>query len=138
MNTARGLITSVVGGALSTAADTSINLVMGLFAAARDTSVVDVVLGVTHRTVEAMDRSLGGAALIWTGIFTNNVNDVTVRFLLDHLGDAVQFLYDLVKPANVVPGFETGHGQGTPGEMRRTRTTRTTSSTSSRRKTAPP
>lgn len=99
---------SVVTGA-------SIKLATGVFTAASDSTVVDTVLAVIHRSIEAVAGSLSGAALIWTGIFTNGINETTIRFVLDNLGDAFRFLYDLIKPANIIsvrPQGANGPGVG--------------------------
>lgn len=123
MNPLRGFSTitmmspiSLVPSAFSAAAGASIKLATEVFTLASDATVVDMVLGVMRRSVEAIARSLGGAALIWTGIFTNGVNEATMVFVLDNLGDALRFLYDVVKPANVVAGVQTTGVPGNTGD----------------------
>lgn len=75
-----------------------------IFTAASNAAVVDTVLQVIHRLIDAIAQSLGGAAVIWMGIFTNGINEATLHFILNHLYDLFRFLYDLVKPANVISG----------------------------------
>lgn len=106
MNTARCLVTTIVGGFFSTAASVVMKLAAEAFALASDSTIVDAVLGVIRRSVEAVAHSLGGAALIWTGVFTNGINESTMCYLLNHLYDVCWFFYDLIKPANVVTPFQ--------------------------------
>lgn len=57
-----------------------------------------------------MTQSLSGAMLIWRGIYTNNTNEETLGFILNHLYDFLCFLYDLGKPGNVIPGYPAAYG----------------------------
>ncbi|KAH7361601.1 hypothetical protein B0T11DRAFT_254952 [Plectosphaerella cucumerina] len=80
-------------------------LVGAIFGLATDTAVVDTLLKLVLRSLEALTQSLSGAAMILRGIFTNETNSSSLDFILDHLSDLFQFLYDLFKPSNVIPRF---------------------------------
>ncbi|KAL4723514.1 hypothetical protein ACLX1H_009149 [Fusarium chlamydosporum] len=99
-------MTSKIRPALSTfgsyIAGTFLILAMKVFVAAGDTQVVDAILQVINRSIEAMTQSLGGAALIWRDIFANGVNKTSLNFILDHLPEVGQFLYDLIRPGTVL------------------------------------
>ncbi|KID82987.1 hypothetical protein MGU_09744 [Metarhizium guizhouense ARSEF 977] len=89
----------------SRAADVFLKYATHVFTAAGNTAVVDALLQVVHRSLEAMIQSLSGAMLILRGIFTNGTSEETLGFILNHLYDLLWFLYDLVKPSNVIPGY---------------------------------
>jgi hypothetical protein len=105
----------------SRAADDFLKYATDVFTVADDAAVVDAILQVIQRSLEAMTQSLSGAALLWRAIFTNGTNEDTLGFILNHLYDLLQFLYDLVKPGNVVPRFPAaggvieGNADGFPG-----------------------
>ncbi|RKK08306.1 hypothetical protein BFJ65_g16966 [Fusarium oxysporum f. sp. cepae] len=105
----------------SRAADDFLKYAMDVLTTAHDAAVVDAILQVIHRSLEAMTQSLSGAALLWRAIFTNGTNEDTLGFILNHLYDLMQFLYDLVKPENVIPRFPAAagtiesHADGFPG-----------------------
>jgi hypothetical protein len=94
----------------SRAADDSLKYAMDVLTAADDAAVVDAILQVIHRSLKAMTQSLSGAALLWRAIFTNGTNKDTLGFILNHLYDLLQFLYDLVRPENVIPRFPAADG----------------------------
>ncbi|KAM0326683.1 hypothetical protein ACHAQA_006553 [Verticillium albo-atrum] len=104
---AKGLIGGIVG-ITTTSAIISLKLATNIFIAASDTAIVDTLLQLIHRSLEALTQSLSGAALILRGIFTNGVNDSSADFILDHLRNLFTFLYDLFKPSNVIPRFPAG------------------------------
>jgi hypothetical protein len=92
--------------ALSTrAAEIFLKYAVDVFTTAGDTAIVDTILQVVHRSLQATTHMLSGAALIWRGIFTNGMNEDALYFILNHLYDLLGFLYDLVKPGNVVPTY---------------------------------
>ncbi|KAM5349823.1 hypothetical protein ACJ41O_006328 [Fusarium nematophilum] len=105
----------------SSAANVFLKYATNVFATAGDAEVVDTILQMIHRSLEAMTQSLSGAALIWRGIFTNSTNEDTLRFILNHLDDFFRFLYDLGKPGTVVSRFPAavdgidGMADGLPG-----------------------
>lgn len=94
----------------SRAAEAFLKYGTDIFATAGDASVVDAILQVIHRSLEAMTESLSGAMLVWKGIFTNDTNEASLRYILNHLNELLRFLYDLAKPENVVPRFPTADG----------------------------
>ncbi|KAK2669132.1 hypothetical protein RAB80_014658 [Fusarium oxysporum f. sp. vasinfectum] len=94
----------------SRAADEFLKYATNVFTVADDAAVVDTILQVIHCSLEAMAQSLGGAALIWRAVFTNGTNEDTLSFILNHLYDLLQFLYDLGKPENVVTRFPAADG----------------------------
>ncbi|KAJ3453584.1 hypothetical protein MRS44_017831 [Fusarium solani] len=51
-----------------------------------------------------------GGLLIWRAIFTNGVNKPSLNFILNHLPELGQWLYDLVKPGSVLGRFPTTDG----------------------------
>ena len=53
---------------------------------------------------------MSGAALIWEGIFTNGTNEAHLRFILDHLYDLFQFLYDVGRPGSVISESQATDG----------------------------
>ncbi|RKK12521.1 hypothetical protein BFJ66_g16401 [Fusarium oxysporum f. sp. cepae] len=105
----------------SRAADDFLKYAIDVFTAAGDAAVIDAILQVIHRSLEAMTPSLSGVALLWRAIFTNGTNKDTLGFILNHLYDLLQFLYDLVEPENVIPRFPAAagtiesHADGFPG-----------------------
>ncbi|KAB5577471.1 hypothetical protein GE09DRAFT_1085895 [Coniochaeta sp. 2T2.1] len=100
-----------IPGALSIrTADAILKFATLVFTAAGDATVVDLILGVIGRSLEAMGRSLGEASRVWRGIFTNSTNEATLRYALDHLHELIQFLYDLFKPGNVISRFPAADG----------------------------
>ncbi|RKK63875.1 hypothetical protein BFJ69_g16832 [Fusarium oxysporum] len=94
----------------SRAAGVFLKYATDVFTAVGDAAVVDAFLQVIHRSLEAMTQNLSGALLIWRGIFTNGTNEDTLGFILNHLYDLLQFLYDLVKPENVIPRLPAADG----------------------------
>ncbi|KAF3347845.1 Replication factor C subunit 1 [Verticillium dahliae VDG2] len=108
---AQGIVGGIVG-ITTTSAIISLRVATNIFLAASDTAIVDTLLQLIHRSLEALTQSLSGAALIWRGIFTNGTNDTSVHFILNHLSELFAFLYDLFKPANVIPRFPIGFGNG--------------------------
>ncbi|KAL8354990.1 hypothetical protein RB601_000676 [Gaeumannomyces tritici] len=99
---------------------------VGVFAAAADWAGVDVIVKVAHRPLDAVRASLGGAAVtvkvarrsldavgeslvgaavIVTAIYSNCTNKDTLHFILHKLPELLRFLYDLVRPGTVIPGF---------------------------------
>ncbi|KFA68031.1 hypothetical protein S40285_09329 [Stachybotrys chlorohalonatus IBT 40285] len=87
-----------------------LNTAINAFAAASDTAVVGAVIKVIQRSIEAMTKSLGGAAIILRGIFTNGVNPGTLDFILKTPKDLFTFLYDLARPSTVYnDGFPNGN-----------------------------
>lgn len=104
---------TLLGGAVTlTTALASLSLrVVGLvFAKATDTAVVETILQLVLRSLEALTQSLSGAAMILRGIFTNETNTASLDFILDNLSALFTFLYDLFKPANVIPRFPAAMG----------------------------
>ncbi|KAF5702868.1 hypothetical protein FMUND_13294 [Fusarium mundagurra] len=91
-------------------AGTFLILAMKVFVAAGDTQVVDAILQVINRSLEAMTQSLSGAALIWRAIFTNGINKPSLNFILNHLPELGQFLYDLIRPGTVLGRFPSPDG----------------------------
>lgn len=91
-------------------ADAILKLATGVFAAAGDATVVDSILEVIRNSLEALTQSLTAAVVIWRGIFTNDTNHTTLRFILDHLDDLFQFLYDIIKPGNDISGLPAVDG----------------------------
>ncbi|CAG9948976.1 unnamed protein product [Clonostachys rosea f. rosea IK726] len=89
----------------SRAAEVFLKYAVNVFTAAGDTAAVDTILQVAHRSLQATTQMLSGAGLILRGILTNDINDDTLFFILNHLHDLLGFLYDLVKPGNVVPAY---------------------------------
>ncbi|KAF3356233.1 hypothetical protein VdG1_06327 [Verticillium dahliae VDG1] len=108
---AQGIVGGIVG-ITTTSAIISLRVATNIFLAASDTAIVDTLLQLIHRSLEALTQSLSGAALIWRGIFTNGTNDTSVHFILNHLSELFAFLYDMFKPANVIPRFPIGFGNG--------------------------
>lgn len=102
----------VIFGLVNGMADLLIASAINIFVAASSTATVDAVLRVTQHSLEALTQSLGGAALIFRGIFTNRENRTTLDFILDNFVALISFLYDLVRPANVIPGQVIGNGAG--------------------------
>lgn len=94
----------------SRAADVFLKCATDVLTAAGDAAVVDAILQVIHRSLEAMTQSLSGAMLIWRGIFTNGTSEDTLGFILNHLYDLLWFLYDLGKPGSVIPGYPAADG----------------------------
>ncbi|KAL7908364.1 hypothetical protein GGI35DRAFT_470029 [Trichoderma velutinum] len=92
------------------AADLLLKYAMNVFAAAGDSAVVDAILQVINRSLEAMTQSLSRVILIWMGIFTNGKNDENLAFILNHLYDLLWFLHDLVRPGNVILGYPAADG----------------------------
>ncbi|KAH6689818.1 hypothetical protein F5X68DRAFT_189546 [Plectosphaerella plurivora] len=90
---------------LATLSSLGLYVVAIIFRLATDTAVVDTLLQLVMRSLEALTQSLSGAAMILRGIFTNETNSSSLDFILDHLSDLFTFLYDLFKPSNVVPRF---------------------------------
>ena len=86
----------------SLAANTLLKYATDVYSTAGDVEVVDAILQIASRSVKAMGRSLGGAALIWKAIFTNHTNEDHLRFIMDHLYDLFRFLYDVVRPGTVI------------------------------------
>ncbi|RFN43411.1 hypothetical protein FIE12Z_12351 [Fusarium flagelliforme] len=84
---------------------TLLTLAVKVFVAAGDTQVVDAILQAIKRSLEAMTQSLSGAALIWRAIFTNGINKPSLNFILNHLPELGQFLYDLIRPGSVLGRF---------------------------------
>jgi hypothetical protein len=80
------------------------------FIASGNATVVDTILEVLQRSVEAMTHSLSGAALIWRAIFTNGINKDSLHFILNNLGDLFRFLYDMIRPGIVVPDSKGVNG----------------------------
>ncbi|KNB19498.1 hypothetical protein FOXG_16762 [Fusarium oxysporum f. sp. lycopersici 4287] len=91
-------------------AGTFLTLAIKVFVAAGDTQVVDAILQAINRSLEAMTQSLSGAALIWRAIFTNGVNKPSLNFILNHLPELGQFLYDLIRPGSVLGRFPSTDG----------------------------
>ncbi|KAH7124419.1 hypothetical protein EDB81DRAFT_765783 [Dactylonectria macrodidyma] len=91
-------------------AGTFLTWVMKVFVAAGDTPVVDAILQVINRSLEAMTQSLSGAALIWRSIFTNGVNKPSLNFILNHLPELGQWLYDLIKPGSILGRYPDTDG----------------------------
>ncbi|KAK7224263.1 hypothetical protein V2G26_012266 [Clonostachys chloroleuca] len=89
----------------SRAAEVFLKYAVNLFTAAGDTVAVDAILQVAHRSLQATTQMFSGAGLILRGILTNDTNEDTLFFILNHLHDLLGFLYDLVKPGNVVPAY---------------------------------
>ncbi|KFA45538.1 hypothetical protein S40293_06566 [Stachybotrys chartarum IBT 40293] len=83
-----------------------------VFTTATDTSIVDAILQLIRRSLQAMTTSLCGAMLLLREMFTNDTSKESVNFILDHLGDLLVFVYDLFKPANVIPGAPTVDADG--------------------------
>jgi hypothetical protein len=81
------------------------------FTYASNSTVVEAVLMVIQRSFEAIGQSLTGAAVIWMTIFTNGTNETSLRFILDNLYPLFQFLYDLIKPANVIGGINNAYNE---------------------------
>ncbi|KAJ4176708.1 hypothetical protein NW767_015353 [Fusarium falciforme] len=92
------------------AADVFLKYATDVFTAAGDAAVADAILQVIHHSLQPMTQSLSGAVLIWRGIFTNGTNEDTLGFILNHLYDLLWFLYDLVRPENVIPGYPAVDG----------------------------
>ncbi|RYO90152.1 hypothetical protein DL766_005866 [Monosporascus sp. MC13-8B] len=105
-----GTTTALGAGLTSRNADKLLKFATNIFTAAGNATVVDTILEVLQRSLEAMTQSLSGAVLIWRGIFTNGINQDTLRFILNNLGDIFRFIYDLFKPGNVVPDYEGVNG----------------------------
>jgi len=84
------------------AADEFLKLATDEFTAASDSAIVDAIVGIVCRTVEALTQSLSGAALIWRGIFTNRTTGNTLDFILNRLPVLLSFLYDLGRPGTVL------------------------------------
>ncbi|KAF4335647.1 hypothetical protein FBEOM_10484 [Fusarium beomiforme] len=107
-------MTSKIGSAFRTLvsyiAGVFLILATKVFVAAGDTQVVDAILQMINRSLEAMKQSLSGAALIWRAIFTNDVNKPSLEFILDHLSELGQFLYDLIRPGTVLGRFTSTDG----------------------------
>ncbi|KAB5581198.1 hypothetical protein GE09DRAFT_950088 [Coniochaeta sp. 2T2.1] len=102
------LTTSVHAAGLAVspaAADAVLEFATKVFTAASASAIVDTILGVIHRSLEALTQSLSGAALILRDIYTNDANKVTTSYILNNLPALFLFLYDLIKPENVIPGF---------------------------------
>ncbi|KAM0271442.1 hypothetical protein ACHAQH_009062 [Verticillium albo-atrum] len=108
---AQGLVSGIVG-ITTTSAIISLRVATNIFLAASDSAIVDTLLQLIHRSIEALTQSLSGAALIWRAIFTNGTNDTSVHFILNHLAELFTFLYDLFRPANVIPRFPVGFANG--------------------------
>ncbi|WAO97116.1 Hypothetical protein NCS54_01482500 [Fusarium falciforme] len=94
----------------SPVADVFLKYATDVFTAAGDAAVIDAILQVIHHSLQAMTQSLSGAVLIWRGILTNGANEDTLGFILNDLYDLLRFLYDLVKPENVIPGYPAADG----------------------------
>ncbi|AEO59315.1 hypothetical protein MYCTH_2128368 [Thermothelomyces thermophilus ATCC 42464] len=109
-----GIITTAINTssrALSSrVADAALRFATDVFAAAGDTAIVDLILEVIGHSLEALTQSLSAAALIVRGIFTNDTNETTLGFILDHLSDLFQFILDMIQPENVIPRFATAGG----------------------------
>ncbi|KAL2162472.1 hypothetical protein VTH06DRAFT_7386 [Thermothelomyces fergusii] len=103
-------INSSVGALSSRLADGFLQAATAVFTAAGDTAVVDSLLELIGHTLEALTQSLSAAALIVRGIFTNDTNETTLDFIVNHLNDFFRFLLDLIQPENVIPRFETADG----------------------------
>ncbi|KFA60130.1 hypothetical protein S40285_09578 [Stachybotrys chlorohalonatus IBT 40285] len=80
---------------------------MIVFTSATDTSIVDAIIQVIQRSLQAMTESLYGAMLLLREIFANDRSKESLNFILDHLRDLLVFVYDLFKPANVISGPST-------------------------------
>ncbi|KAF9766036.1 hypothetical protein IL306_001588 [Fusarium sp. DS 682] len=89
----------------SLASDALLKYATDVFTAANDAAVVNAILQVIHRSLEAITQSFSRASLLWRAIFTNGANEDILGFILNHLYDLLQFLYDLVRPENVIPRF---------------------------------
>ncbi|KAL2178332.1 uncharacterized protein P884DRAFT_197955 [Thermothelomyces heterothallicus CBS 202.75] len=109
-----GIITTAINTssrALSSrVADAALRFATDVFAAAGDTAIVDLILEVVGHSLEALTQSLSAAALIVRGIFTNDTNETTLGFIIDHLSDLFRFLLDMIQPENVIPRFATADG----------------------------
>ncbi|EEY22334.1 conserved hypothetical protein [Verticillium alfalfae VaMs.102] len=75
---AQGIVGGIVG-ITTTSAIISLRIATNIFLAASDTAIVDTLLLLIHRSLEALTQSLSGAALIWRGIFTNGTNDTSMN-----------------------------------------------------------
>lgn len=95
-------------GIVSRNADLVLKFATNTFTTAGSATVVDSILAVLEHSVEAMTHSLSGAALIWKAIFTNGINKSLLHFILNNLGALFQWVYDVLKPANVVPDDVSG------------------------------
>ncbi len=99
-----GVISKVAAPVSSLVVDALLKSATGVFTAASNAATVDSVLEVIRHSVEALTESLGGAVIILRGIFKNNINEDSLSFILNSLPALLQFLYDLIRPANVIPG----------------------------------
>jgi hypothetical protein len=91
-------------GLLNRAADACLKSAIEVFNAATDVTVIDGIFQILHRSLQATTQSLSGAMLILKGILTNGTSKESLDFILDHLHELLVFIYDLFKPANVIPG----------------------------------
>lgn len=92
----------------SRAAEVFLKYAVNVFTAAGNTAAVDTILQLAHRSLQAATQMLSEAGLTLRGIL-NGINEDTLFFILKHLHDLLGFLYDLMKPGNVVPAYPANY-----------------------------
>jgi hypothetical protein len=107
-----------------TEANTILNAARTVFCRGAGDVVKDVVFQVTRCTLVAIGQTDFAEALrIWRGIFTNDANEQTLAFILEHKSDLASFLIDLIEPTKLyatalsrdgIPNGQNSHGRYNP------------------------
>jgi len=104
-------------------ADEILKIAGDVFLAGSDAVVTDLAFQVIRHTLEAMTYNLEGAAIIWEGIFTNDINADKLSYIRQHKLDLAKFFLDLVEPAKLFvttdstygrPSEDNVHGEANP------------------------
>ncbi|KAH8204138.1 hypothetical protein TruAng_001690 [Truncatella angustata] len=104
-------IKAVVGG---TEAHAILTTASKVYCTGAATAVKNVAFDVIRCTLVAIGQTdLEQALLIWKGILTNEANEETIEFVLQHKSDFVSFLIDQVEPAKLYATALSNDGRST-------------------------